>query len=401
MRRIAVTGALVAVVAVVAAGCGGSDKAEGTATTPSVKVEITDKPMSDADAAAVDKMVTGVYSTEAQKAFPGFWIGIWDPQKGYFVKGYGEAEKGGAKASADDRFRIGSISKTYTATVILQLVDEGKLSLDDTVEQADPDLAQKYPEVKGITIQQLLGMRSGIPDYLNVPDGAILPKLTADPSTVFTADDLIAAGIKGGVKPPGTPGYSTTNTIILQQIAEQLTGKSIQDLVSEKVTTPLGMKTAFPAWDDATLASPGTHGYLNQICVQELQSDGGTAKDGTDTTSWNLTSSQGGGGGNSDLHDLGIWAASMSGSALLSKDLAAKRLETTTLPKDKLDYGLGIYKKGDWYGHSGEVFGWEALELHNPATGATMVMATNACAGSSLLMGLLGNMLYPGTGLGI
>lgn len=396
MRRIAGIGALVSLVAILAAGCGGSDEAADT-TAPSVKVELTDTPMSDSDAAAVDSAVNDSWQGAAKEGFPALWVGIWDPEKGYLVKGYGEAEKGGAAASADDWFRIGSISKTYTATVILELVDEGTLSLDDTIEKTDPDLAETYPEIKDITIQQLLGMTSGIPDYLNVSDADILPELTADPSTVFTADDLIAAGVGGGLKPAGTPGYSTTNFIILQTIAEKLTGKSIQDLVTEKVTTPLGMQTAFPAWDDATLPSPESHGYLNELCVAELKGDGGSAKAGQDSTDWNLTSSQGGGGGNSNLHDLGIWAASMSGSALLSEDLAAERLVTTPLPDLGLDYGLGIYKLGDWYGHSGEVFGWESIALHDPATGATMVMATNACAGGDLLMETIADAIYPGT----
>jgi hypothetical protein len=85
----------------------------------------------------------------------------------------------------------------------------------------------------------------------------------------------------------------------------------------------------------------------------------------------------------------------MSGSALLSDELAAKRLNTKRLPDAGVEYGLGIYSQGDWYGHAGEIFGWEALELHNPKSGATMVLATNACAGGSLLMSSIVNSIYP------
>jgi hypothetical protein len=70
---------------------------------------------------------------------------------------------------------------------------------------------------------------------------------------------------------------------------------------------------------------------------------------------------------------------------------------TTPLPGEGIDYGLGIFKLGDWYGHSGEVFGWESIELHDSATGATMVMATNACAGGASLMELIAEAIYPGT----
>jgi D-alanyl-D-alanine carboxypeptidase len=93
---------------------------------------------------------------------------------------------------------------------------------------------------------------------------------------------------------------------------------------------------------------------------------------------------------------MGIWAASMSGNALLTDDLAAQRLKTTELPEG-VDYGLGIFQMGDWYGHSGEVFGWEAIELHAPESGATMVVATNACAGATTFMLNIVNALYPGS----
>lgn len=78
MRGIASIGAVVALLVIVAAGCGGSEE-----SAPKVDVTLTDKPMSEADAAAVDKVFTSGYTAEAQKAFPGLWVGIWDPEKGH------------------------------------------------------------------------------------------------------------------------------------------------------------------------------------------------------------------------------------------------------------------------------------------------------------------------------
>ena len=88
---------------------------------------------------------------------------------------------------------------------LLQLVDEGLLALDQLVAEADPDFAERFPVLAGLTIEQLLRMQSGIPDYMNVPDAAV-EDLVNDPSTVFSADDLIGYGVAGDVQSPGTGG---------------------------------------------------------------------------------------------------------------------------------------------------------------------------------------------------
>jgi D-alanyl-D-alanine carboxypeptidase len=98
----------------------------------------------------------------------------------------------------------------------------------------------------------------------------------------------------------------------------------------------------------------------------------------------------------STIEDLAIWAASTSGGALISEDLAAARLETTDIG-DGLNYGLGIMVLGEgtWLGHEGDAIGWETLALYNPETGATFVAAANTCGAVSLdLLGLLGTV-YP------
>jgi uncharacterized surface protein with fasciclin (FAS1) repeats len=221
---------------------------------------------------------------------------------------------------------------------------------------------------------------------MNVPNG-IVAGITEDPTTVWTSDQLIDAGIAGGVKPAGTSGYSTTNYIVAQQIAASITGKSIQDLIAEQLTGPLGMSTAaLPPNDDTALPAPATHGYLNTLCAAEVAADGGTAPAGQDTADWNASYGQGGGGMHATLTDLGRWGASELGSALLSDASAGERLKFTKLPEG-IDYGLGLIDYGDGFvGHSGEALGWQAQVAHNPTTGLTVAMGTNACAGADGLM---------------
>jgi D-alanyl-D-alanine carboxypeptidase len=116
----------------------------------------------------------------------------------------------GRAAGLDDHFRIGSISKTFGAAIILQLVDEGLLSLDDTVADVDPELAERFPQVAAVPIRDLLGMTSGIADYMNVPDSAVAA-LTNAPDTQWDPEELISFGTAAGVEPaldargPGQP----------------------------------------------------------------------------------------------------------------------------------------------------------------------------------------------------
>lgn len=294
------------------------------------------------------------------------------------MKAFGEAETG-REATVDDVFRIGSVTKTFTANVVLQMFDEGQFGLDDTVATVAPKVAQAHPQVAELTVRQLLGMTSGLPDYLNVPNG-IVAAISKDPSSVWSSDQLIDAGTASGVEPAGTPGYSTTNYIVLQQMVEEVSGQSLQELIASDVAGPLGTKQLLlPPNEDTDLPDPAAHGYLNTGCVEEIQGDGGTAQEGQDTTDWNASYGQGGGGMQATITDLGMWGAADTGNALLKDPTATERSSSLTDIGDAM-YGLGIMDYGDGFqGHSGEAIGWQAQVSHNDQTGVTVALATNAC----------------------
>lgn len=365
--------------------------APAAAATP----QLATTPMSAEDAAAIDAGIAAIMAKHPE--VPAIYIGVWDPQRGIYQQAYGLADVAGRRAaSLDDHFRIGSISKTFMAAVILQLVDEGTLRLTDTVADVDPDLATKHPTLAAITIEQLLGMTSGIPDYMNVPNAAVASLVTR-PDTVWSADQLIGFGADGEVKAPGTGGYSTTNSIVLQVIAEKLTGKSIQDLIADRLTQPLGLSgTALPPNEDTTLPEPLAHWYFSPACVDELVADGATpVPAGTDTTDWNASYGQGGGGMHSTVGDLGAWAASMSGSSTLSDALAQTRLQFHDVALGPMQYGLGLIRFGNQVGHEGEAIGWEGWVGQDPATGLNAVVFTNTCADSAIIFQALG-VIDPG-----
>jgi D-alanyl-D-alanine carboxypeptidase len=356
-----------------------------------------DDPMSDEDVTAVDEASAEALTSFAAHGATALYVGVWDPETGAYIAAYGDAASGGSAATVDDSFRIGSITKSATATVILQLVDEGALSLDDTVADVLPDLASEYPDIADITVQQLLSMTSGIADYVNVPD-AVVAAVVEDPARVWEAEELISSGINGGVSGAGTPGYSTTNYIILQLMAEDLTGMSLADAIADRVAEPLGMEHFFlPQNDDTTLPDPAAAGYVAGLCLDEMDAVGASLDADTETTDWNASYGQGGGGITATISDLGIWAGSTVGTSTLSDELAATR-QTYAPVEATLDYGLGIIENGSWIGHTGEVLGWEAAAFRNPDTGVTVAFAANGCGG--VFQGFLGIMetLYPGTG---
>ena len=359
------------------------------APTAAADVQLPTKPMSPEDAVAIDAGIAAVM--EQHPEVPAFYVALWSPDRGSYQQAYGLADvANGRTASLDDHFRIGSISKTFGAAVILQLVDEGMLALDDTVADADPALAERFPDVADISISDLLGMTSGIPDYMNVPDAAVAA-LTQAPDTEWDPMDLIRFGVERGLAPVGTPGYSTTGYIILQEIAESLTGKPMQELVKERLTEPLGMPdTALPYNEDTTLPEPVAHGYMSPACVAELVRDGTKpVPDDTDTTDWNASYGQIGGGMHSTLADIGTWAASMSGSSTLSDAVATERLQMHDADLGPFLYGLGIMKLEGQYGHEGEAIGWEGWAGHDPETGETFVVFTNTCSDSGALLSAL------------
>jgi D-alanyl-D-alanine carboxypeptidase len=365
------------------------------APVSAAEVQLPSEPMSSEDAAAIDAGIAAVM--EKHPEVPAFYVGLWSPERGSYQQAYGLADvAAGRTASLDDHFRIGSVSKTFGAAIILQLVDEGLLSLDDTVADADPGLAERFPEVAEVSIRDLLGMTSGIADYMNVPDSAVAA-LTQAPDTQWDPEQLIRFGIDAGIQPVGTPGYSTTGYVILQRIAESLTGKPIQELVTERLTEPLGMPgTALPYNEDTTLPEPFARGYMSPACNAELERDGAEpVPDGLDLTDWNASYGQIGGGMHSTLADMGTWAASMSGNSLLSDELAAERIELHDGGLQVFDYGLGIMRAGTQLGHEGEAIGWEGWAGHDPESDETFVVFTTTCSDSPALFSALA-VLDPG-----
>ncbi|MEI9921423.1 MAG: serine hydrolase domain-containing protein [Bacteroidota bacterium] len=140
-------------------------------------------------------------------------------------------------ATNQTRYRIGSISKTFTATLIFQLIEDGKLSLTTTVDKFFPQL----PNANKITISNLLNQRSGLHNFTDDPEyltWMTLPK---------TKDDMLAIITKGGIdfQPNEKFSYSNSNYVILGYIIEKVSKQSYSKYLSNKITSKIGLSNTY------------------------------------------------------------------------------------------------------------------------------------------------------------
>ena len=157
--------------------------------------------------------------------------------------------------ATSDHYRIGSVTKSMTATIILQLVQEGRLTLDDPVNKYVPNV----PDGDNITVAQLLEMRSGLARYTNDP--TFVRGSDADLTRPWTPDELLDLAFAHPAEfPPGSDcQYSNTNYILLGKIMELLTGQTVQELFQQRLFAPLGMHGR-PCPGPRT--PPRQHGFL-------------------------------------------------------------------------------------------------------------------------------------------
>jgi len=319
---------------------------------------------------------------------PGAVVILRTPE-GEFKHTYGVTSyRGATPTSFDQHVRVGSNTKTWTGTVILQMVQEGKLRLDDPVAKYRPDV----PNGANITIEQLLTMRSGLYNYSQSLE--LNRALDEHPQRTWTPEQLLAVALRHS--PLFAPGskfsYSNTNTILLGLIAEQIDGKPLGDSMRDRLFRPLGLEnTLFPTATSTTLPEPFTRGYMYGTNVLTLHTPAlpdslqTAARAGTlapvDWTNASPSWTWAAGEGISTADDLATWVRMLVVGKLLNADMQARRLASVqqTNPSDASSawYGWGIAKFGNLYGHTGEMPGYNSFMGHDPVNNVTLVVWSN------------------------
>lgn len=299
-----------------------------------------------------------------------------------------------APVTVETHFRIGSVTKTFVATVVLQLVGEGLLSLDDTIEDFGFTSLQNAPF---ITIRNLLNMTSGLPDYTHAP--GLLEMVIADPTHAVTPQELIEfAATLPSAEPNAGYSYCNTNYIVLGLIVEDLTSQALADVLAERIFQPLEMTRTALQTSEA-LPEPFARGYgrADQMAMfvgmnedeAETLADLATPladADGViDFTDLNPGFAWAAGGCYSVVDDLTKWLPALLDGTLIGEDLQRERLDLVPVTDwgsgDAGGYGLGVAAFGEALGHSGTIPGYSTFVLMDRRTRSQQIILTSLSGG--------------------
>ena len=312
-------------------------------------------------------VVAAFQAAAAASGTPGAFLLVRSPN-GEFTSAYGTTVVGeDSPPAADTRFRAASNTKTFTGTLILQLVDEGLVSLSDPVSKYQADV----PNGDQITVEMLLAMRSGLLDF-TATEGFSTAVL-ADPQRVWQPEELLALSF---AEPPlFAPGaelnYSNTNYVLLGLIAEQVTGVELPQLFEERLLAPLELDaTVFPALADAAIPAPNSNGYG----FGYSDPDGTALEDVTDT---NPSMVWAAGAIISSAEDLANWVEDLAQGELLKPETQAARLDSLDPNPATASYGLGLARINGLLGHNGRVPGFTSYMGTDPQREVTVVIWAN------------------------
>jgi D-alanyl-D-alanine carboxypeptidase len=355
-RRRAGVVAAVALLALSGAAC--TDDTEWDAqraAAPRIEVStVPDVAASELEAALVDTM--------ERYDVPGAAVAVEDPELGEWIATAGVADLDtGEPVTTSMEWPIRSTTKSFTVTLLLQLVDEGEVSLDDTIDQ----WVQGVPNGDEVTLQQLADMSAGVPEYITAD---FVDDFVADTSAPYTTQELIGYAL--AEEPVAAPGeeriYINTSTLLLGEVVEQVTGEPFDVVLTERILDPLGLESTRYPTEPEGWAGPHATGY---------QPD----DDGLSAAPQNFTVFGPAGAMVSTLDDLLVWGPALADGALLDADTHEQRLEGAPLDEGpEYDrYAAGIGEVDGWWGHTGEGFGFTALVMHQLDSGATVAIAMN------------------------
>jgi D-alanyl-D-alanine carboxypeptidase len=338
----------------------------------------------DADVAAIDTIANAALDAGS----PGLTVVVESP-RGRLSRSWGTADVAtGRPLSPFDHHRVGSVTKTYVATAVLQLVDRHEVGLDDPIDRYVPGV----PNGDRVTLRHLLGMRSGVFNYTE--DEAFFASYLADPELPgFSPTDVL--DIVRRHPPAFEPGerteYSNSNYILLGLVIEQVTGRPVETVLDQRVLCPAGLRrTSLPTTND--LPRPAAHGYATTDPASGLR----------DVTRSNPAVAWTAGAAVSTAPDLARWLPPLIDGALLSRATHAQRLSFT--PSGSApgapEYGLGLMRIGRWLGHDGGIAGWSAVAFRLPEQDTNVVVVINTSdpvPSAGAVFGAIAEHLAPGS----
>jgi CubicO group peptidase (beta-lactamase class C family) len=292
---------------------------------------------------------------------------VVDGDKVLLDKGYGMADLGWGNANAPDvKFHLGSLTKQFTAALVLLLQEDGKLKIDDPVSKYLPDTPKTWEK---ITLAELLGHTSGIPNFTDMKEFGVwrMSPHTVDEELAFFKDKPL------DFEPGSKFAYSNSNFEVLGAVIEKVSGKKYVDMLQERILTPLGMKDSGLDTDELILPRRA-QGYMQGKDGLVL------ARSESMTVPWAAGSMY------STTGDLLKWEHGLFGGKVLNAD----SLKAMTTP-GKGNYGLGVFisdKDGvKVVDHGGGIEGFNTHLAYVPEKRIAIVVLGNVNGGAPGQMG--------------
>jgi D-alanyl-D-alanine carboxypeptidase len=303
---------------------------------------------------------------------PGLHAAVVFPDDTRWTGGSGVAQLEDQLPAGDDTpFVVGSISKTFVAALIMQLAEEGVLSLDDPLAR----WLDEYPGASEITLRQLLDHSSGVFNYFE--HFTYTRRVFGDPTRSWTPEEIITTFQADPYFEPGTGyHYSNTGFVLLGMVIEEATGNPLGEEYQRRFFEPLGMIETFFQGDGPPPPS-AAHGYLIGDAGTRLISDGTGYRPTTSaaTVAWAA------GAVVSTAGDLATWADALYGGSLLDPASLAQLTNFRSNPYARGTYGLGtrtrLIEGRQVVGHTGSLRGFAAAMWYFPAEDLTVVVLSN------------------------
>ena len=335
-----------------------SDSSNNTETTVSSTSANTDTTSNTEATISTEEIKTHIETAIKKNKFEGI---VYLTKNGSVVyeSATGKDEKGNDLTVGSNMY-IGSLSKQFCATAIMMLKEQGKLSVDDTLDKYFPE----YQYGEKITIKNLLTMRSGIVN--TTPEATFLNDIS-DEITVKTITDCVFKQPLN-FEPDTSFEYSNSNYFLLACIVEQVSGQNYNDFLRKNIFEPLEMtNTGFvsevkdnPKWAD---------GFdFNKINFGELLEKFSDDK--------KILLLKGAGDISSNAYDMDKWMRCLVSGKVISKD-SYKEMSQNYTTEQAMQYGYGLIKMYNGVGHTGSVFTYTSLNYINENQGYNLFIINN------------------------
>ncbi|MGN7859460.1 serine hydrolase domain-containing protein [Microbacterium sp. 22303] len=315
------------------------------------------------------------------------------------MQAYGDSMTG-VPATTDMHFRNGAVAFEYVSTLLLEYVDEGKITLDDTVDKWMPSL----PEANKVTLRMLTNQTTGYPDFETDPEWTAA--YNADPFHEFTFDERLKDAFNRPLQfEPGTNwSYAHTNFMILGHILSMIGGAPLDQLLQKKVLGPMGL-TQTAAYSTATVPEPVLHAYSSErrVALGIPPSMPFTEE----STFWNPAwGTPIGAAETTTITDMATTAVAVGTGKLLSPKSFHEMTDSTLIgfgtplpvcagscftQVTGYNYGLGVVRSGSWQLQNPLLSGYSATEAYLPSKKIAIAVATTFLPGAFDANGIYDN----------